>query len=502
MEFNDLWQQLPPKAENVDIIKRDLQNGIAPHLPYFVVGNTIVKNAIAVQLSKLKMEFQYCLLQGQYGNGKTNLLKYLEYYFEIHSDYQVHTEVWRADVDKYDLIRFILYIIQQRYAEELVQFISQSKEDDLRGYCNNYEGSFAPIKNYVSYLYSQKAGEEGLHYGIKLGTGLLNNKRDFQRVGLTQLTDYNRHEVLVFFLNLLAANNFYLLICIDEMEKLPERSKTRFQNFLTSFRELIDLSSFVSGHMLMIAMTDSTGETGVPLEAYNPALARRVAQYIYKLESISKREDVMFLVEGLQKVLTDCNSDTTNLVNKLVKNKFVHTNEYVISAYQLLHNLDAKSWKDYLEEANLLERFEEKCKELLEDEILLNIHTKFFAPMETYCEMTSQSSDEYTIKAQQYQCVRNNNQKRSFIFLFNNEIEASVNRIINVYNMYKEDDLIIFKPESSDLTYDDISVPLVNQKVEIISYNPIQLIAMLEIYQDDYNNALLKEAVENYTKSL
>ena len=412
----------------------------------------------------------------------------MEYYFEIHNDCQVHAEVWRADVDKYHLIRFILYIIQQRFAENVIRFIAASSEDDLRRYSHNYEGSFAPIQNYVQFLYLHKDDSNALNSAIQLGTGKLSNKRDFARVGIEPLTDYNRHEVLAFFLNLLAANRFYLLICIDEMEKLQERSKTRFQNFLTSFRELIDLSSFVSGHMLMIAMTDSTGKTGVPLESYNPALARRVNQYVYSLDSIRKREELFFLVNAMREALLVKEGDTDEIVNKLRKNSYSHTNEYVISAYQYLLHPEKKSWKDYIKEGGLSDLLKKKYQELEEDEIRQNIHTKFFSPVETYCEMISQSLDDYTLKVQQYQCVRNNNQSHTFVFLFNNDVEANCNRVLNVYNMNPTDKLFVFKPESLDLTYDDLKERINIDNIEIVSYNPVELIALLELYQDEYEN--------------
>lgn len=108
MNLEKLWENLTPKNDNIDIIKKDLSVGIAPHLPFFIIGLNDVKNKLSNYLSQIDTSFQYCLIKGQYGNGKTNLLKYLEYFFEIYPKYNVHCETWRADVDKYDLNLFLL----------------------------------------------------------------------------------------------------------------------------------------------------------------------------------------------------------------------------------------------------------------------------------------------------------------------------------------------------------------------------------------------------------
>lgn len=35
MNLAELWETLTPKKENIEIIKKDLSVGIAPHLPFF-----------------------------------------------------------------------------------------------------------------------------------------------------------------------------------------------------------------------------------------------------------------------------------------------------------------------------------------------------------------------------------------------------------------------------------------------------------------------------------
>lgn len=501
MELNDLWQEMPPKAENVEIIKRDLQNGIAPNLPYFIIGSDDVKTRLGRQMEMMDQNFQFSLLKGQYGNGKTNLLKYLEYYTDMHPECSIKTEVWRADVDKSDVVKFILYILQQKYSSKIIEALRQLPSEDLHRCCNNYEGSFAPISDYVQYLDSIKGNDENVKYAIQLGTGQLYTKRDFEKVNMLPLTDYNRHEVLVFFLNILAKKGDFVLICIDELEKLQERSKVRFQNFLTSLRELIDLSSFIKGHMLIVAMTDTAGKTGIPLESYNPALERRISQYTYALECV--REDEIFsLVQSLSGLLGKVDgSHVEQVVSKLRKLKAKHTNELVVAAYKWLSEPDARSWNSYIEDANIRGALNRKCEELKEDDIELNIHSKFFAPMETYCEMISQGLNDYTIKSQQYQCVRDNIQGRSFVFLFNGDTEANINRVKNVYNLYSQGDIVVFKPKELDLSHEDFA-SLEGTRINIVQYDPVEMIALLEMYQEDYQNENLRKAIELYTQNL
>ena len=249
MKLETLWENLTPKPENIEIIKKDLSVGIAPHLPYFIIGLDDVKNKISNYLSKIDTSFQYCLIKGQYGNGKTNLLKYLEYFFEIHPEYRVHCETWRADVDKYDLNLFLLYLLQQSHATSLKEFLKQSSETVLKAACNDFKNSFAVMQGYTNAIIENQNNDNNLLELIQLGTGAKYDKRSFDKYKIAKFSDYNRHEVLAFFLNILARNSYYILFCIDELEKIEEKSRARFQSYLTSFRELIDMAGLIHGHM-------------------------------------------------------------------------------------------------------------------------------------------------------------------------------------------------------------------------------------------------------------
>ena len=38
MKLNNMWGNLVPQKEKIETIKADLKNGLAPNLPYFIVG--------------------------------------------------------------------------------------------------------------------------------------------------------------------------------------------------------------------------------------------------------------------------------------------------------------------------------------------------------------------------------------------------------------------------------------------------------------------------------
>ena len=104
MEITQLWTPLNPIEENKEIIRQDLERGLAPNLPYFIVGLEDVKTALNKAISSIDRSFSYALVWGQYGNGKSNLMKYLKYYFELHPECNTKVAIWRADVDRYDII--------------------------------------------------------------------------------------------------------------------------------------------------------------------------------------------------------------------------------------------------------------------------------------------------------------------------------------------------------------------------------------------------------------
>lgn len=504
MKLEKLWENLPPKKENIDIIKKDLSVGIAPHLPFFIIGLNDVKTKLSKYLSQIDASFQYCLIKGQYGNGKTNLLKYLEYFFELHPSYNVHCETWRADVDKYDLNLFLLYLLQQSHASFLKKFLKQSTDTILKTACNDYKDSFAAMQGYTNAILENKNNDDNLLELIQLGTGAKYDKRSFDKYKIDKFSDYNRHEVLVFFLNILAQNKYYILFCIDELEKIEEKSRARFQSYLTSFRELIDMAGLIHGHMLIASITDAGKWSSMPFEAYNPAFGRRINTSTHELKSISNSEEIKQLAESLCTILEEpCQDKNVDLiVSKIEKQHLAHTNEIIISLYNNLTVKEYKSWREKFKKSNLESQLADKIEAIKEEGGEIRIHTKFFAPLENYLSITSNNPDEYIIKAQMYQMVRATEKQKCYIFLFTNDYDTNISRIKNTQQLFPDDKLYIFKPEGLGISNSDLQDYGISNVENIIVYDPIELMALITLFIDDYDNEELKEAIIEYTKGL
>src|SRR5690606_9509803 len=180
-------------------------------------------------------------------------------YYRSHEDIKVL--YYRADADNYDIILNLLRIVEDNYTNYIVESIQRLVDEkfDYSSLANNFSDNFSAIEEYTNKLFSTNDVAE-IKNVFYLGTGRLSSQRYFQKQGLRQLKDYERREVLALFLNILSKTGRFIIFCIDEVEKIAEkRVKTRFSHFLTSLRELIDLSNKIKGHYLILALTDAVG---------------------------------------------------------------------------------------------------------------------------------------------------------------------------------------------------------------------------------------------------
>lgn len=507
MDITQLWTSLSPIPENKELIKQDLERGLAPNLPYFIVGLDDVKSSLGSLIASIDSKFSYALVMGQYGNGKSNLMKYLKYYFDKHPESNTKVAIWRADVDRYDIITFLLYIIQNEFTDNLLDslktVVANGKTKEL---CDNYSGSFAAIQGFVEKIEEKKNSDEDLQTLISLGTGRLYDSNSFKKLNLTKLTDYNRREVLVFFLNALAYARHYVVFCIDELEKIQEKSRARFQNLLTTFREMIDLSSSIKGHMILAAVTDSvSGDHS--FESYNPAFERRIKNYKLEINAIGKADEIKAMVEELVRILgdeykMDSYDDIANIVYKN-RRKYQHTSDVVRAVFaQLTKQADKKTWEDLLDDAKLTDAFNQKCQYLEESGIMQRINQKLFAPLKDYLNILSNTDNDYEVRSQMLQCVYSSATNRCYVFLFTDDIDANINRLKNVIKEYPKADLYVFKPEELDINMDTLKREDLKQVKDLIPYDPIDLMALLELYLDNYENDALREVVTLYTHQL
>ena len=505
MDITQLWTPLNPIEENKEIIRQDLERGLAPNLPYFIVGLQDVKTTLGTALSTIDSHFSYALIWGQYGNGKSNLMKYLKYFFTQYPDFNTKVAIWRADVDRYDIITFLLYIIQNEFAADLLESLKKVVTDGkTKELCDNYSGSFAAIQAFAEKIEEKKDSDEDLQTLISLGTGKLYDSNSFKKFDLTKLTDYNRREVLVFFLNALAYAKHYIVFCVDELEKIQEKSRARFQNLLTTFRELIDLSSSINGHMILAAVTESvSGEHS--FESYNPAFERRIKNYMLQVKAIREVDDIKEMAKELVRVLgNDYQLDSyDDVANAVYKKKLPHTSDVVRALFaQLAKQADKKTWKDLLEDSKMTDAFNQKRQSLEDSGMLQRINQKLFAPLKDYLNIISISDSDYEVKGQMLQCVYSTATNRCYVFLFTDDIEANTNRLKNVIKEYSKADLYVFKPKELDINMDMLKKEGLVSVKDLIPYDPVDLMALLELYMDNYENDALREVVTLYTHQL
>lgn len=505
MDITQLWTPLNPIEENKEIIRQDLERGLAPNLPYFIVGLQDVKTTLGTALSTIVSHFSYALIWGQYGNGKSNLMKYLKYFFTQYPDFNTKVAIWRADVDRYDIITFLLYIIQNEFAADLLESLKTVVTDGkTKELCDNYSGSFAAVQAFAEKIEEKKDSDEDLQTLISLGTGKLYDSNSFKKFDLTKLTDYNRREVLVFFLNALAYAKHYIVFCVDELEKIQEKSRARFQNLLTTFRELIDLSSSINGHMILAAVTESvSGEHS--FESYNPAFERRIKNYMLQVKAIREVDDIKEMAKELVRVLgNDYQLDSyDDVANAVYKKKLPHTSDVVRALFaQLAKQADKKTWKDLLEDSKMTDAFNQKRQSLEDSGMLQRINQKLFAPLKDYLNIISISDSDYEVKGQMLQCVYSTATNRCYVFLFTDDIEANTNRLKNVIKEYSKADLYVFKPKELDINMDMLKKEGLVSVKDLIPYDPVDLMALLELYMDNYENDALREVVTLYTHQL
>ena len=120
-EFIDLWGRQNVEKPRLDAIRRDWSEGKVPELPYLVIGQTKAKEHIGEKLSKIDgTRMETTVIQAQYGDGKTNILKYLELYFNIHDDLNIKMVYCRANPEQIDLCTFLMQHLEASCLTELV----------------------------------------------------------------------------------------------------------------------------------------------------------------------------------------------------------------------------------------------------------------------------------------------------------------------------------------------------------------------------------------------
>jgi hypothetical protein len=134
--------------------------------------------------------------------------------------------------------------------------------------------------------------------------------------------------------------------------------------------------------------------------------------------------------------------------------------------------------------------------------MLQRINQKLFAPLKDYLNIISISDSDYEVKGQMLQCVYSTATNRCYVFLFTDDIEANTNRLKNVIKEYSKADLYVFKPMELDINMDMLKKEGLVSVKDLIPYDPVDLMALLELYMDNYENDALREVVTLYTHQL
>ena len=493
MQTPNLWDKLTPQPHNIETLKKDLSEGKTPELPFFIVDQQNVKDVISTKINSIEGDrMQTSFILASYGNGKTNLLKYLQLYFKDSENRKVIYT--RADVDQPDVVLFLLKEIQDRLTDTLVSSVQQLRATvDVKTLANNFEDNFSAIREYSEKLFSQDKDANEIKRLIYLGTGRLYTKGEFSKFELEQLSNYNRREVFVLFLNILAQQKEYLIFAVDEVERILDKSKIRFNQFLSSYRELIDLFNKVHGHYLISCFTTQAQNI---LEEINPAFNRRIQSDVSELMVIQDKPDIKQLVDYLDE-LFDTQKDEVSkekIINVITqkghqKNAFLvrHTIEL------LLDTEEKKSLEELLLEEDLSSLFTETANVLKLDGSFKNLHQKFFDPLEHflisnhYFINESEANRREKIPKQAKKAFIDDVNNKVHFFIFNDEsedetINSKVNELVNEYDR----DIIIYSPIKNELSNSAIELDA-GYKFEIVDYDPEALFVLLNMYRDNFD---------------
>lgn len=505
MTTERLWDVLEIDPNKKELILKDLSEGITPELPYFVVGQEDVKNKITEYLEQIDSNyFNRSLLISDYGNGKTNILKYLQLYFQtVNTSVKYIYEV--ANADKPDVFSMLLELLEFKFKKDLENAIKSSRTDN--DFIKEEKSKYTYIQEYIDCLIETEDTEK-IEELIYMGTGRYYTKKIFLDYNIPQLTDNHRKEVLVFFLNLLSRNKSYIFFAIDELEKIYEKSKARFRNFLTTFRELIDLSSQIKGHYFISAMVTSVTHFNNALEE-NPAFYSRIKKDILEVNFLSLNKDKLELIDNITSLLekTISNADREEVLSKINttfnRDNVLRSNRYIMQEiFTLLKNNENKEYKDLnliLEEKELNYEFEDLSLDLEVSGAFKRIKDKFINGLRYYFNQKDQ--DIKQVKDFEYlYSQRKTPIYRYFVFSeeqFNQDkpyLDDLLERDKKVYIFYnQEQHNIKYEYFKKDEQFEK-GVTLVNYNIETL----LTLFIFLEEeiqYQED-----IKEIIEHYTK--
>ena len=507
MQLEKLWEELSPNVSNIEVLKKDLAEGKVPELPYFIVGQQEVKKEISARLMEIKgQRMQTNLILGLYGNGKTNLLKYLQLYFKNYNTENIKVIYSRVDVDQPDIIIFILKLIQAHSVDELTKAILKLRDEqfDVAALAHDFEDDFASIKDYAYELFNNSRSEEEVKKLIYLGTGRLYTIGHFSNFGLEQLSNFNRREVLVLFLNIFAYTKSYFVFGIDEIEKLQEKSRLRFNQFLTSYRELIDLSNKIQGHYLITCFSNAIATSEI--RESNPAFYSRIEKNIQELPAMNSAEDINLLSIYLSKLfkLKTSDEELRKLVTQARKLAFNQNRaliRYIVEL--LLERQESYSLDQLLERKKINQLYKDTFSKMEYEGTFKSINRKFFDPLEFYLESKHLLEDGNRLERRDNQAFIDKVSGKVHYFIFNeNSLIENINKRINEIILKNNKDVVVYSPVKLELKNSNIDLESSTFSFEIVDYDPNELFVLLTMFRENFDKQDdLSDIIASYTEN-
>lgn len=492
-KYPHLWETIE-EQNNIETVRRDWSEGKVPDLPFAVVGQKQVKDHICQKLNAINGErMQTSILTAQYGDGKTNVFKYLELYFRKYKDLGVRFVYCRANQDQTDLCMFLMQHIQASFFEDLVsqvKVLSLQADFNPASIANNFDGDFAFIKEYTQKLFDKENQEPTIGNLIYLGTGRLYSQAMFSKFGLGKLTDFNRREVFVLFMNILASAGIYVVFAIDELEKINDKSPKRMSHYFASYRELLDLFNKINGHYLMTAITNAVDIAGL-----NQPFSERVKRDtigINLITDVNELNELIALMSNLLEINLD-EDDRKKILDKAkraVKDPNTNNNRRLIQLIsESIKDVDympMETVQDKLKAfAGLTELYEETKQRLNNEDGFANLSRSLFDPLEYYLIALGYNvNDKSNNYRRDYQAIVDSDSKRAFFFLFNDDSKIK-NRLEEFFRDKGLNDFVVFAKKELSITYSQLQIK--HAIVKIVEYNPEELFILLNMYRWNFD---------------
>lgn len=308
----------------------------------------------------------------------------------------------------------------------------------------------------------------------------------FAKYNLVKLTDFNRREIFVLFMNILASAGVHVVFAIDELEKIHDKSAKRMAHFFTSYRELLDLFNKIRGHYIITAITNS-----VNIESLSQPFFERVSKDIIKIETLKEENDIRDLVNLMSNLLGKKikPKQMTTLLGKIKRKKTELNNRRLVqfiseSLKSLGQDIKTETLIDALKQNDTIYSLFIETKTRIENEDgFSNLSRAFFDPLEYYLTALGYNMNNNSYR-RTYQAVVDDDTHRAFFFLFNDSSKIK-ERLIYFFEEKNISEFVVFVPENLDVNYAQLEIS--GADISIVDYEPENLFVLLNMYRWNFD---------------